>query len=255
MQGKDTWLPDQGDYSKNGFGGHCVCIIGYDDNYFQNDGAFLIQNSWGPKWGKNGRAWISYKDLVYFTSEAYGVEPMPSLVNETKLQCSVAMVDRESGSEITLKNKADNIYAVASPMRIGQKFKMKVTNNIECYVYIFGRETDNGSYVLFPYTAKHSAYCGITGTRLFPRDYNMEPDKIGNKDYFAVLISKKRLDYKALNEKLNADKSTGFGKRIMNLVAEDKIEDVNFELGTSISFNAETKDKSIVPIIIEVDKR
>lgn len=54
MQGQEAWLPDQGDYTKNGFGGHCMCIIGYDDNYFKDDGAFLIQNSWGPKWGKNG---------------------------------------------------------------------------------------------------------------------------------------------------------------------------------------------------------
>ncbi|MCW3075664.1 MAG: cysteine protease [Bacteroidetes bacterium] len=254
MEGEEVWMPDQSDYSKNGFGGHCICVIGYDDNFFQQDGAFLIQNSWGPQWGKNGRAWISYKDLVYFTNEAYGIDAMPSRVNESKLQCSIGMVDKESKSEITLKNKGPNLYSVASPLKIGQKFKMRLTNNIECYVYIFGKESDNGSYVLFPYTAKHSAYCGITGTRLFPRDYNMEPDKIGNKDYFAVLVSKKRLDYKALNEKLNADKTTDFSKRIMNLVADDKIEDVNFENGNSISFKAETKEKSIIPVIIEVDK-
>lgn len=198
---------------------------------------------------------MSYKDVVYFASEAYGIDPMPSTVNETKLQCTVAMIDRESGQEIALKNKGQNVFAVASPMKIGQKFKMKLTNNIECYVYIFGKESDNGSYVLFPYTAKHSAYCGITGTRLFPRDYNMEPDKIGNKDYFAVLISKKRLDYKALNEQLNSDKNTDFAQRILNLVAADKVEDVNFNLSNSVSFNADTKDKSIVPVIIEVDKR
>ncbi|MBA3664979.1 MAG: peptidase C1 [Bacteroidetes bacterium] len=255
MEGKDVWMPDQGDYSKNGFGGHCMCVIGYDDNFFKDDGAFLIQNSWGAKWGKNGRAWISYKDLVYFTNEAYGIDPMPSTVNETKLQCAIGMVDRESNTDIVLKNKGQNIYATASPMKIGQKFKMKITNNIECYVYIFGKETDNSAYVLFPYTPKHSAYCGITGTRLFPRDYNMEPDKLGNKDYFAVLVSKTRLDYKALNEKLNADKTSDFSKRIMNLVGENKPEDVNFDSNNSISFNAEIKRGGIVPIVIEVDKR
>jgi hypothetical protein len=255
MEGQEFWQPDRGDYTKNGFGGHCMCIIGYDDHFFKNDGAFLIQNSWGPKWGKNGRAWVSYNDLVYFANEAYGINPMPSRVNETKLECQIALVDRESMSEIALQQQGKNLYSVSSPMIIGQKFKMKVTNNIECYVYIFGKESDNGSYVLFPYTPKHSAYCGITGTRLFPRDYNMEPDKIGTKDHFAVLVSKKRLDYKALNEKLNADKTTDFAQRIMNLCAEDKIEDVNFTAGNSISFNAETKDKSIVPVIIEVDKR
>ena len=30
------------DYNKNGFGGHCMCIIGYDDFKFKEDGGFLI---------------------------------------------------------------------------------------------------------------------------------------------------------------------------------------------------------------------
>lgn len=41
-------------------GGHCYCVIGYDA---KND-LFLILNSWGPKWGKNGRCWIRGRDLA-----------------------------------------------------------------------------------------------------------------------------------------------------------------------------------------------
>jgi hypothetical protein len=35
---------------------HAVTIIGYDDA----KQAFLIQNSWGPSWGCNGRLWVDY---------------------------------------------------------------------------------------------------------------------------------------------------------------------------------------------------
>lgn len=37
-------------------GGHCICVIGYDDRL----GAWLCQNSWGKKWGMSGYFWIGY---------------------------------------------------------------------------------------------------------------------------------------------------------------------------------------------------
>jgi hypothetical protein len=52
-----------------------------------------------------------------------------------------------------------------------------------------GQETDKGSYVLFPYTEKHSAYCEIKGTRMFPKDYSMSPDEIGDRDVMAIFIN------------------------------------------------------------------
>jgi len=38
-------------------GGHAITIIGYDDRRK----AFHIQNSWGARWGKFGRAWLPYE--------------------------------------------------------------------------------------------------------------------------------------------------------------------------------------------------
>ncbi len=37
-------------------GGHCVCVIGYDENL----GAWLCKNSWGTTWGIGGYFWIGY---------------------------------------------------------------------------------------------------------------------------------------------------------------------------------------------------
>ncbi|MCB9832065.1 MAG: C1 family peptidase [Planctomycetes bacterium] len=43
-------------------GKHAMVVVGYDDS----KGAFLIQNSWGTKWNKNGYAWVDYAlfDLI-----------------------------------------------------------------------------------------------------------------------------------------------------------------------------------------------
>lgn len=50
---------------------HTLLIIGWDDNYSkdnftyekpENDGAWLVLNSWGTQWANNGAAWVSYED-------------------------------------------------------------------------------------------------------------------------------------------------------------------------------------------------
>ncbi len=60
-------------------GGHQVCIVAYDDeiemkaNGITMKGAFLIANSWGKGWGKNGYMWIMY-DALNSESEYEGFE-------------------------------------------------------------------------------------------------------------------------------------------------------------------------------------
>jgi C1A family cysteine protease len=50
-------------------GGHAVTIEGYDDN----DGAFIVRNSWGPTWGENGYFRIKYDDDSQIGANAYSI--------------------------------------------------------------------------------------------------------------------------------------------------------------------------------------
>lgn len=57
---------------------HAICLVGWDDrfdrNLFRNpppkDGAFIVQNSWGKKWGDKGFFYVSYYDAVIGSSNA-----------------------------------------------------------------------------------------------------------------------------------------------------------------------------------------
>jgi C1A family cysteine protease len=48
-------------------GGHCYCLVGYDDS----KSAFKFQNSWGTSWASSGFGWISYTSIKTWWSEAY----------------------------------------------------------------------------------------------------------------------------------------------------------------------------------------
>ncbi|MCL9807375.1 C1 family peptidase [Flavobacterium amniphilum] len=41
-------------------GGHCVCIVGYDDNTRQ----FKVLNSWGANWGRSGYFYVTYDNMA-----------------------------------------------------------------------------------------------------------------------------------------------------------------------------------------------
>jgi hypothetical protein len=40
-------------------GGHAIACIGFN----KPKNAFLVHNSWGPKWGEKGRAWVHWDDM------------------------------------------------------------------------------------------------------------------------------------------------------------------------------------------------
>jgi hypothetical protein len=252
MMGKSTWRPTQRDESGYGFSGHAMCVIGYDDN----KQAVQIMNSWGPEWGNNGIAWVGYEDFLHFTKEAYGLYPMGSAgkFDPDKLAVKFGLVDNESQSLIPLKEAGDRVFRTRTPMQPGTRFKVAITNSIECYVYVFGQETGGSSYVLFPYTEKHSPYCGITGTRLFPRDHSMKPDEIGNRDYIAVVVSKTELDWNVLNSRINSSRQRDYIGKVREAISPEEVKNVEFSAPGAIEFSCQLNGKNVVAAVIEIDK-
>lgn len=86
---------------------HGVIIIGWDDNYSkdnfyyekpENDGAWLVLNSWGTDWANNGTAWVSYEDICNLTTNCYGVKSV-TLINGEKIETKLGN-DEEQKEQI-----------------------------------------------------------------------------------------------------------------------------------------------------------
>jgi hypothetical protein len=257
MMNQKVWHPSSSDYSQMGFGGHAMCVIGYNDRI--EGGAFEIMNSWGPEWGQNGVGFVRYADFRKFVREAYGVDPLPkqgAAVN-VDFEVNIGLVSNETRQYIPLKSTGGNNFATTSPIRKGSRFKMEVKNGLECYVYIFGQEANGSSSVLFPYKPIHSPYFGITGYRLFPRKESIMADSVGNRDFMAVVVSKQPLDYQALNTKMNQSGQSSFAGKLADAIGAAAIRSVSYSNtgNGAISFKADATDRNnVVGCVVQIDK-
>ena len=261
MMGKELWTPTDEDRSQMGFGGHAMCVIGYDDR----KQAFQIMNSWGPEWGNNGVAWVRYADFKEFVREAYGIDPMPKrgMALNTAFDCNIGLVQNDNKQYIPLRIRSGNVFESAGPVKPGTKFKMEIRNSTECHIYIFGQETDGSSYTLFPYPDKTDAtktsfspYCGITGYRLFPRGKSLVPDNVGNKDVFAIVVTKEPIDWYSTNMAISNDPGPDYGSRVRKALKGTTNNNVRFEAGNggTIHFNAGNAQQNTVVAVVEINK-
>ena len=258
MMGQKVWHPTSDDYDQVGFGGHAMCVIGYDDRV--EGGAFQIMNSWGPEWGVNGLAYVRYDDFTKFVREAYGVDPMPKrgAALNVDFECNINLVNGETKQYIPLKSGNGNTFATVTPVKKGTTFKIEIKNAVECYIYLFTPTAAGSSFVLFPYKPIHSPYCGITGVRLFPKKQSIRADEVGNKDFMGVVVSKQALDYNALNTAINNSKQSTFSAKLNEVISSASIKNVKYNNTSNggIYFKADANEQNkIVGCIVEINKQ
>lgn len=69
QRGSDTMYVISRSTNAAALGGHAFALVGY------NEVGFLVQNSWGPKWGKGGFATLPYEDWLDSAYDAWVARP------------------------------------------------------------------------------------------------------------------------------------------------------------------------------------
>ncbi len=111
---------------------HAVLLVGWDDNYSrnnfnsdnrpENDGAWLVKNSWGEEWGDDGYFWLSYEDYSLCEGSCFFCEPSGTYRTEYSYDdfgwvSSISADSRQTSltgymSNIFYADSDDNISAV-----------------------------------------------------------------------------------------------------------------------------------------------
>lgn len=112
---------------------HAMIIIGWDDNYSkdnfvyekpENDGAWLVLNSWGSNWGNNGTGWISYEDkfdlfdsaelldsVTLSTGETIETELEKKEIKETE-NTDLETIRKEAEQKVLDRNRKQDIITI-----------------------------------------------------------------------------------------------------------------------------------------------
>ncbi len=246
-----VWNPLESPYSH--FGGHAMCLIGYDDTKY--GGAFEIQNSWGTGWGSEGYVWIRYKDFHNFVKYAYEMFTIPkSEPAKVDLSGKITLPLAEGGQMLP-RHQANGYYKITKSMLSGTKFRIRISNNEPAFVYAFGSDLSKKSYQIFPHKA------GISPALIYKSNNVAIPDERhfirmdDNKgtDFLCVLYSKIELDIDQIMTQMELE--TGNFQQRLQTVLGDKLvapKNIKYQAGT-IEFSAVSQNKSVVAVIAEID--
>ena len=93
-----------------GLGGHAFALVGY------NDRGFIVQNSWGGRWGAAGFAVMPYSDWVQYGTDAWAMGmgvPQRHEVSPERLAAMAAAASGE-GRPDAVERLADLVEFIAS---------------------------------------------------------------------------------------------------------------------------------------------
>ncbi|MDW7694616.1 C1 family peptidase [Flammeovirgaceae bacterium SG7u.111] len=257
FKAKGAWQPEED--PKGSFGGHAMCVIGYDDSKY--GGAFEIMNSWGTGWGNEGFIWVKYEDFANFTKYAYELihdpgtyrPPTPVVVAKPDLSGELKLVT-DRGKAMTASLRGDE-YKMNQAYQSGTSFRIFISNNEPAYVYAIGTDNTEEIFQLFPYAPDISASLNYSqnDVALPSEDHYITMDNTTGTDYICVLYSKDELDIEAIKRKI-AYTSGDFKGRVESVLGDMLVTDNNITFsGNEIGFKAFSKGRSIVALIVATD--
>lgn len=254
---------------------HAMCVVAYDDSKYHGDGGFLLMNSWGDDWGKNGFAWVSYSDFFTYVREAYEVTmnpipvplptpqpspkplPSPSPIPVLKMFSSGLELQHHSGETMNVtKGLSEDFvtYRLSENLLSGMNFRIYLSNERPAYVYVISSDKSSNLERIFPSNElTRAALTYRTNLIAIPDEQHCihVGDELGT-NYLCFLYSSEELDIDSIITVVKQTSGT-FYQKLKRALGNKMVPKENIIANREeIRFSA-TSNYSVVPLVVEIN--
>ena len=267
---KDRWCGTADSF----LGYHAMVVVGYCNEKY--GGAFELLNSWGTRWGNGGYTWVTYSDFANNVDYSYEIfvrskidpptpdpvrpDPVPEPDRLVNLAGSVRL-ELSTGQEMPaalFSTFSASYYRLENKYIAGTRFRVFISNNEPAYVYAIGSDQTNNPVVLFPQSGISALMPYRQNNIAIPGEHSLMQLDVSagsETDFLLILYSHDEL---SVNEVVNAIKNgTGnFANRIAIALGEKMVpaREATYERN-AMRFRVRNTERSVVPVIIEINRR
>jgi hypothetical protein len=256
FEAKNIWEPaDNPGYF---YGGHAMCVVGYDDDR----GAFELINSWGRKWGNGGFIWVSYKAFVDFVMESYEMIENLAIYSDTvKYEgfSRIEILDQNGFKPAQLVFSQEGYYKTAQSFTEGTQLRFVVGAGESAYVYSFAVSRparDSNFYspvLLFPQTGISPLLNYRDSAVSLPgEDKVLALDAEEGMEFLVTLYSKQPLDIQAIMRRFVSAKGT-LGERMTAAAGGNLLSSISYN-SKEAAFSVTANDpRAVAALIVAVE--
>jgi len=258
IEAKNIWKPTES--PGRFYGGHAMCVIGYDDD----KGAFEIINSWGRKWGNGGFIWIPYKTFVDFVVESYEmIENLAIFSDAVKYEGSgrIEIISRGAARTAALTLTQEGYYKTSEAFTQGTQFRFIVGASENAYVYSFAVSQparNNNFYspaLLFPPAGVSPLLNYRDSAVAIPAEDNvLELDAESGMEYIITLYSKQPLEIQLIMRRFISGKGN-IKERLTSALGSNNLLSPSYKQAEA-SFSVTTDDsRAVAALIVAVEHK
>jgi hypothetical protein len=137
----EFWQPREAEPLRE-YGGHVVCLFGYDDNKFQ--GSFEMVNSWGKTWAMGGMSRFRYDDIGNHALYAFQIMD-PWLPIEAAITLFAS-----DGTQMPVAKTGDAAFKVTNAYNTGDGFQLSLLTRKGLFSAVIAEDPTGQKGVLFP---------------------------------------------------------------------------------------------------------
>jgi len=254
---KSPWAPLEN--SGISYGGHAMCVVGYDDN--MHGGAFEILNSWGEDWGEQGYIWIPYNTFAQFANQAYELIENLHNYNDATLYSGFVYIEVDGSDKgMPVRFDESGYYKTANAWPSGTRFRFIMGNNHPAYVYAFTADSSTSEInLIFPLAEfNESPILDYSQNMVaWPGENDwIQMDDVKGTDYLVVLYSKQEQDIDSIMARFATAAGT-FPQRVASAVGSDYISHSNIKyVKSNIRFNCSMLNKqAVMGLLLAIDHK